>query len=195
ANDWLRGHLASLTNLLASLHGLPRRSILQRRLAAAARLSRLACRLRFLFPVPSQQHTSLCPWLFFRSGWASWPRLILGPAPEGPPCPAVPSPAPEEDPRGPFTVAGDPPTVVSAPGRRIVAIGDCHGDLSQTRAALVLAGVLSAESDGHLWKGGRTVLVQVGDILDRGEDEIAILSLLSSLNAQAKSQGGAVFQV
>lgn len=39
------------------------------------------------------------------------------------------------------------------------------------------------------------MLVQVGDILDRGEDEIAILSLLSSLNMQAKSQGGAVFQV
>ncbi|CAN6293679.1 unnamed protein product [Urochloa humidicola] len=94
-----------------------------------------------------------------------------------------------------ITVAGDPPTVVSAPGRRIVAIGDCHGDLSQTRAALVLAGVLSAESDGHVWTGGRTVLVQVGDILDRGEDEIAILSLLRSLNVQAKSQGGAVFQV
>nr|CAB3494817.1 unnamed protein product [Digitaria exilis] len=95
----------------------------------------------------------------------------------------------------PITVAGDPPTVVSAPGRRIVAIGDVHGDLSQTRAALVLAGVLSAESEGHVWTGGRTVLVQVGDILDRGEDEIAILSLFSSLNAQAKSQGGAVFQV
>ncbi|KAF8776401.1 hypothetical protein HU200_003540 [Digitaria exilis] len=95
----------------------------------------------------------------------------------------------------PITVAGDPPTVVSAPGRRIVAIGDVHGDLSQTRAALVLAGVLSAESEGHVWTGGRTVLVQVGDILDRGEDEIAILSLFSSLNVQAKSQGGAVFQV
>jgi len=59
----------------------------------------------------------------------------------------------------------------------------------------VLAGVLSAESDGHVWTGGRTVLVQVGDILDRGADEIAILSLLSSLNVQAKPQGGAVFQV
>ncbi|XP_062201252.1 shewanella-like protein phosphatase 1 [Phragmites australis] len=95
----------------------------------------------------------------------------------------------------PITVAGDPPTVVSAPGRRIVAIGDVHGDLYQTRAALKMAGVLSVESDGHVWTGGRTVLVQVGDILDRGEDEIAILSLLSSLNVQAKSHGGAVFQV
>ncbi|VAI56323.1 unnamed protein product [Triticum turgidum subsp. durum] len=95
----------------------------------------------------------------------------------------------------PIIVSGDPPTFVSAPGRRIVAVGDLHGDLHQTRAALVMAGVLSAESDCHVWTGGQTVLVQVGDILDRGEDEIAILSLLSSLNVQAKSQGGAVFQV
>jgi len=39
------------------------------------------------------------------------------------------------------------------------------------------------------------VLVQLGDILDRGEDEISILSLLRSLNIQAESNGGAVFQV
>lgn len=39
------------------------------------------------------------------------------------------------------------------------------------------------------------VLIQLGDILDRGEDEIAILSLLRSLDTQAKAQGGAVFQV
>lgn len=39
------------------------------------------------------------------------------------------------------------------------------------------------------------ILVQLGDILDRGDDEIAILSLLRSLNIQAKSIGGAVFQV
>ncbi|KAM0850105.1 hypothetical protein ACQ4PT_053300 [Festuca glaucescens] len=96
---------------------------------------------------------------------------------------------------GPITITGDPPTFVSAPGRRIVAVGDLHGDLYQTRAALVMAGVLSPESDANVWTGGQTILVQVGDILDRGEDEIAILSLLSSLNVQAKSQGGAVFQV
>lgn len=39
------------------------------------------------------------------------------------------------------------------------------------------------------------MLIQLGDILDRGEDEIAILSLLRSLDIQAKAQGGAVFQV
>lgn len=43
------------------------------------------------------------------------------------------------------------------------------------------------------WKS--QVVVQVGDILDRGEDEIAILSLLRLLDEQAKANGGAVFQV
>ncbi|XP_028768911.1 shewanella-like protein phosphatase 1 isoform X1 [Neltuma alba] len=94
----------------------------------------------------------------------------------------------------PIVVRGNPPTFVSAPGRRIVAVGDLHGDLGQTRTALEMAGVLS--SDGQdLWTGGETVLVQLGDVLDRGEDEIAILSLLRSLDKQAKAKGGAVFQV
>lgn len=87
-----------------------------------------------------------------------------------------------------------PPTVVSAPHRRIIAIGDLHGDLNQTRRALTLAGLLS--SDGlDRWAGGSAVLVQVGDVLDRGGDEIAILSLLRWLNIQAQLKGGAVFQV
>lgn len=37
--------------------------------------------------------------------------------------------------------------------------------------------------------------MQVGDVLDRGGDEIAILSLLRWLNIQAQLKGGAVFQV
>ncbi|KAL6203495.1 hypothetical protein ACLB2K_027195 [Fragaria x ananassa] len=94
----------------------------------------------------------------------------------------------------PIVVSGNPPTFVSAPGRRIVAVGDLHGDLYQTRCALEMAGVLSSDSE-DLWTGGETVLVQLGDILDRGEDEIAIFSLLRSLDIQAKTEGGAVFQV
>ncbi|KAL5974707.1 hypothetical protein ACLOJK_031377 [Asimina triloba] len=75
-----------------------------------------------------------------------------------------------------------------------ILVGDLHGDLAQTRRALEIAGVLS--SDGRdLWTGKETVLIQVGDILDRGEDEIAILSLLHSLSIQAEANGGAVFQV
>ncbi|KAJ0792273.1 putative metallo-dependent phosphatase [Helianthus annuus] len=76
----------------------------------------------------------------------------------------------------------------------VYTFGDLHGDLAKARGALELAGVLS--SDGSdVWTGQETVLVQLGDILDRGEDEIAILSLLRSLQIQAKEHGGAVFQV
>ncbi|XP_017984015.1 PREDICTED: shewanella-like protein phosphatase 1 isoform X2 [Theobroma cacao] len=94
----------------------------------------------------------------------------------------------------PIVVSGNPPTFVSAPGRRIVAVGDLHGDLDQARSALEMAGVLSSDGE-DLWTGGDAVLVQLGDVLDRGDDEIAILSLLRSLDIQAKANGGAVFQV
>ncbi|XP_075634066.1 shewanella-like protein phosphatase 1 isoform X2 [Castanea sativa] len=73
-------------------------------------------------------------------------------------------------------------------------LGDLHGDLDQARCALEMAGVLSSDGE-DLWTGGETVLIQLGDILDRGDDEIAILSLLRSLDIQAKAEGGAVFQV
>ena len=36
-------------------------------------------------------------------------------------------------------------------------------------------------------------MVQVGDILDRGDDEIAILILLQKLHKQAEMAGGAVY--
>ncbi|KAG2267581.1 hypothetical protein Bca52824_062136 [Brassica carinata] len=94
----------------------------------------------------------------------------------------------------PIVINGDPPTFVSAPSRRIIAVGDLHGDLRKARDALQIAGVLSSDGKDH-WIGEDTVVVQVGDILDRGEDEIAILSLLRLLDEQAKANGGAVFQV
>jgi Calcineurin-like phosphoesterase len=71
---------------------------------------------------------------------------------------------------------------------RIVAVGDLHGDLQATRAALRLASVLSA--DDH-WAGGKTVVVQTGDQLDRGDDEPEILDLLERLAKQASAAGGA----
>ncbi|HHH27997.1 MAG TPA: calcineurin [Polyangiaceae bacterium] len=73
--------------------------------------------------------------------------------------------------------------------RRVVAIGDVHGDLKATHAALRLGGLID---DGGHWAGGDTVVVQTGDVLDRGDDEQAILDLLMSLQAEAKKAGGAV---
>lgn len=52
------------------------------------------------------------------------------------------------------------------------AVGDVHGDLQKALSCLEMAGVL-AEDDGHIkWVGGDTVVVQLGDVLDRGDCEI-----------------------
>ena len=71
--------------------------------------------------------------------------------------------------------------------RRLVAIGDLHGDLRATTEALRAGGVLDGE---NRWCGGETTVVQVGDQLDRGGDEIAILFLLERLRFEARRAGG-----
>mmetsp|Transcript_34959 Transcript_34959/g.110439 ORF Transcript_34959/g.110439 Transcript_34959/m.110439 type:complete len:418 (-) Transcript_34959:218-1471(-) len=77
---------------------------------------------------------------------------------------------------------------------RIIAVGDLHGDLYQTRRALAAAGVLGEDSEGRpIWIGGKSVLVQMGDVLDRGDNEIAILALLKKLQLEAEAEGGAVY--
>ncbi|PKL75251.1 MAG: calcineurin [Candidatus Melainabacteria bacterium HGW-Melainabacteria-1] len=81
------------------------------------------------------------------------------------------------------TQPGDEP---AAP-RRIVAVGDLHGDLNATRRALRLAGAIDAQDR---WIGKDLILVQTGDQLDRGDEELAILKLLEGLAPQAEAAGG-----
>jgi len=71
---------------------------------------------------------------------------------------------------------------------RLVAIGDLHGDLGGTRAALRAAGAID---DHDRWVGGELVVVQTGDVLDRGDDEHAILDLIARLEVEARAAGGA----
>ena len=73
---------------------------------------------------------------------------------------------------------------------RLVAIGDLHGDVKATREALRAARVLHTTRDE--WVGGETVVVQVGDQLDRGDNELPVLALLHRLQVQASNAGGAV---
>jgi hypothetical protein len=82
-----------------------------------------------------------------------------------------------------------PPTVVEVPGR-LVAMGDVHGDLEAARAALRLAGAID---EADQWIGGDLVVVQVGDQLDRGSGERAILDLFERLSDDAHAAGGAFY--
>lgn len=84
------------------------------------------------------------------------------------------------------------PTKVAVAPKRLVAIGDVHGDLAATKAALKAAGLINISDS---WVGGDTVLVQTGDILDRGDDEDAILELFERLTAEAKAAGGMIVQL
>lgn len=72
---------------------------------------------------------------------------------------------------------------------RIVAVGDLHGDYDQFVAVLASAGLIDSNED---WRGGKTHLVQTGDVLDRGADSRKIMDLLMKLVKQASRAGGYV---
>ena len=93
---------------------------------------------------------------------------------------------------------------------RIIAIGDLHGDLNETINIFKLARLIEYnDSTGETkWIGGDTVVVQVGDQIDRcrslpcsqmkGDDEnsdIKILKLLTKLHTQAMEHGGAIYSL
>lgn len=72
---------------------------------------------------------------------------------------------------------------------RIVAIGDLHGDYENYLSALRAAGLIDKKDK---WSGGKTHLVQTGDIPDRGPDTIKIIEHITKLGKQAKKKGGRV---
>jgi hypothetical protein len=77
----------------------------------------------------------------------------------------------------------------TAAEQRIVAIGDVHGDLPDFVAILQQVGLMN---ESHQWSGGATVLVQVGDLVDRGPKSRECLDLLMDLERQATEQNGKV---
>lgn len=80
--------------------------------------------------------------------------------------------------------AGAPPVPA-----RIVAVGDLHGDYEAWRAIARAAGTID---DQGRWAGGKTVLVQTGDIVDRGPDSLKIIRDLMRLEREAARAGGRV---
>ena len=72
---------------------------------------------------------------------------------------------------------------------RIVAVGDLHGDFAAWTAIAKAGGLTDAK--GH-WAGGKTILVQTGDVVDRGPDSLDIIHNLQSLQREAPKSGGKV---
>jgi hypothetical protein len=70
---------------------------------------------------------------------------------------------------------------------RVVAIGDVHGAYDRFVEILKVAGVV----DGGLhWAAGSTHVVQLGDILDRGDDSRKVLDFVRRLEKEAQAARG-----
>ena len=72
---------------------------------------------------------------------------------------------------------------------RVVAVGDVHGAYDRFVEILRAAGVVDARGR---WAGGKTHLVQLGDVVDRGPDSRKVLDLLQQLERDAPKSGGRV---
>ena len=73
--------------------------------------------------------------------------------------------------------------------RRVVAVGDLHGDCDALIAVLKMAGLVDNQAD---WAGGDSHLVQLGDLPSRGGQTRKAMDLLAKLEVQASAAGGRV---
>jgi 3',5'-cyclic AMP phosphodiesterase CpdA len=73
--------------------------------------------------------------------------------------------------------------------RRVVAVGDIHGDKDALAAVLTMAGVVDEQEH---WAGAKTHLVQTGDIPARGPQTRKAFDFLMRLEKEAEAAGGKV---
>jgi hypothetical protein len=73
--------------------------------------------------------------------------------------------------------------------QRIVAVGDLHGDYDAWIDVARGAGLIDARKN---WIGGKTLLVQLGDVTDREPDSLKIIRHLMQLQRTAPRSGGRV---
>ena len=112
-------------------------------------------------------------------------------------------------------------TLIMPKVHRLIAIGDIHGDMRAIVRALKVADVipLNIPEDNSIdvqnvpWTGGETVIVQLGDQIDRARpsswcndcidenipndegSDLKIMNLLDNLNIKARQVGGAVISI
>lgn len=76
--------------------------------------------------------------------------------------------------------------------RSIIVIGDIHGHYKEficlLRAAMLI-------DDKNNWTGGNTLLMQMGDAIDKGPDSMLVDALLDKIQIQAAGAGGEVVRL
>jgi hypothetical protein len=82
-----------------------------------------------------------------------------------------------------------PAMAAPPPLHRIVAVGDLHGDFAAWRDIARAAQLVDNQGS---WVGGNAVLVQTGDVVDRGPDSLKIIQDLMRLQREALAAKGQV---
>ena len=78
---------------------------------------------------------------------------------------------------------------------RIITIGDVHGDYSELIALLEDAGIITnvrSPTDWD-WAATKVIVVSMGDLIDRGSQNMEVLDLFIEMEATAASHGNKVF--
>jgi hypothetical protein len=75
---------------------------------------------------------------------------------------------------------------------RVVAFADVHGAHAELLGLLRESGIVDGQDH---WVAGRTHLVSLGDLLDRGADSRKVMDLLQRLQGEASAAGGRVHVV
>uniref|UniRef100_A0A6C0EI77 Calcineurin-like phosphoesterase domain-containing protein n=1 Tax=viral metagenome TaxID=1070528 RepID=A0A6C0EI77_9ZZZZ len=106
-----------------------------------------------------------------------------------------------------LSCSNSPPTEIKIDknNSRIIAVGDIHGDFHTLLHALYKAKVINKNSE---WIGGATIVIQLGDQLDKGGrgsisvdhtndsvEELKIIEFLHNLHFQALANGGGVYSL
>jgi hypothetical protein len=73
--------------------------------------------------------------------------------------------------------------------KHVIAVGDIHGEYERFLNILRTARLIDKKNK---WAGGKTHLVMVGDLIDRGPASAKVMDLLMSLEPQARRAGGYV---
>ncbi|MBN1939116.1 MAG: metallophosphoesterase [Candidatus Aminicenantes bacterium] len=145
------------------------------------RRSEASSRLRRLRPTAALALLAALPFLCHCSHRTD--IAVIAPSPAG----SSPSLETTPFPPAPYPERGRPCVFTGV--ETIVAVGDIHGAYDAFVDILKTMGLV----DRHLrWTGGRTHLVQMGDVMDRGPKARAVIDLIRRLEREAEEDGGAV---
>jgi hypothetical protein len=77
----------------------------------------------------------------------------------------------------------------------LYALGDIHGDYARLTRLLAAADLIEASPKSPAevaWKGGKSVMVCTGDLIDKDDHALPVIALLTALRDKAEAVGGRV---